>query len=269
MIQKISKPFIQECRNYGMKATLLFLLISVQTVFAVHEKVIHVLVALCDNKYQGIVPVPEKIGNGQDPNNNLYWGCGYGVKTFFKKQKEWLLLKQWNYNSGVILERLLFKHKDSSIYIVADAYNGANIKQTIIDLFDYSAGSKSCSIEYENATIKAGGNADLLCYVGHDGLMDFELEVVSEKKSNKQIGIMIFACYSKKYFKQHVAKTGAIPLLWTTHLMCPEAYVLHAAITAWIKQETPEELKEKVAQTYHAYQKCGIKGARNLFVTGH
>ena len=33
-------------------------------------KTIHVFVALCDNKYQGIVPVPPKIGNGQDLNNN-------------------------------------------------------------------------------------------------------------------------------------------------------------------------------------------------------
>ncbi|MBS1655648.1 MAG: hypothetical protein JSU05_12430, partial [Bacteroidetes bacterium] len=40
-------------------------------------KTIHVFVALCDNKYQGIVPVPAKIGNGQDPANNLYWGCSF------------------------------------------------------------------------------------------------------------------------------------------------------------------------------------------------
>lgn len=49
-------------------------------------KVVHVVVALCDNKYQGIVPVPAMIGNGQDPSNNLYWGAAYGVKTFMKKQ---------------------------------------------------------------------------------------------------------------------------------------------------------------------------------------
>ena len=27
---------------------------------------IHVLVALCDNVHQGIVPVPKSLGNGQD-----------------------------------------------------------------------------------------------------------------------------------------------------------------------------------------------------------
>mgnify|MGYP001606891461 CR=1 FL=1 len=56
-------------------------------------KTIHIFVALCDNKYQGIVPVPVKIGNGQDINNNLYWGCGFGIRTYFKNSKEWKLIK--------------------------------------------------------------------------------------------------------------------------------------------------------------------------------
>jgi hypothetical protein len=58
----------------------LFLL---QGVICAETKIIHVFVALCDNDSQGIVPVPKKIGNGNDPDNNLYWGCGYGVRTFF------------------------------------------------------------------------------------------------------------------------------------------------------------------------------------------
>ena len=43
--------------------------------------VVHVVVALCDNEHQGIVPVPATLGNGQDPRNNLYWGALYGVRT--------------------------------------------------------------------------------------------------------------------------------------------------------------------------------------------
>jgi len=55
-------------------------------------RLIHVVVALCDNQFQGIVPVPPKIGDGDDPRNNLYWGAAYGVKTFFQKAKDWSLL---------------------------------------------------------------------------------------------------------------------------------------------------------------------------------
>src|ERR1700733_9726445 len=57
-------------------------------------KCIHVFVALCDNKYQGIIPVPAAIGNGQDPENNLYWGGDYGARTFFKRSKDWKLVRK-------------------------------------------------------------------------------------------------------------------------------------------------------------------------------
>ena len=55
----------------------------------VSQRLIHVFVALCDNENQGIVKVPKGIGNGQDPGTNLYWGCGYGVKTVFTRDKSW------------------------------------------------------------------------------------------------------------------------------------------------------------------------------------
>ena len=55
-------------------------------------KTIHVFVALCDNINQGIVPVPTKLGNGQDAKNNLYWGALYGLKSYFKRSKDWVLM---------------------------------------------------------------------------------------------------------------------------------------------------------------------------------
>jgi len=93
-------------KNIGV---LLFLLCT--AVSFGQTKTIHVYVALCDNIHQGIVPVPERIGNGQDPKNNLYWGAGYGVKTFFKvKTKDWKLVRTISSDDTYILERLLFKH---------------------------------------------------------------------------------------------------------------------------------------------------------------
>ena len=229
---------------------------------------IHVLVALCDNENQGIVPVPKAIGNGQDPKNNLYWGCGFGVKTYFKKQTDWKLIKQIDLPSKQIYERLVFKHKDSSVYLVADAYNGAMIKQTVIDFLDYAAGKNKVTLTIESIKLNIGGNADLICYVGHDGLMDFSLNDYPSKVDSKKRELIILACASKNYFYNHVKKAGAYPLLWTTHLMCPEAYTLDTAIDSWIVNDSPDKTREKAAQTYNQYQKCGMKGARNLLVTG-
>lgn len=49
-------------------------------------------VALADNKNQGIVPVAAILGNGEDPQHNLYWGSAYGVKTFFSRSSDWRLI---------------------------------------------------------------------------------------------------------------------------------------------------------------------------------
>ena len=229
---------------------------------------IHVLVALCDNKNQGIVPVPQKIGNGQDPANNLYWGCGFGVKTFIKKQSDWKFIKQINNPTNSIYERVIFKHKDSLIYLVADAYNGAKIKQTVTDLLNYASGKDKIEITVDSVKIKAGGGANLICYVGHDGLMDFTLEAYPSQSDKLKRDIVLLACASKNYFYTYIKKSGANPIIWTTNLMCPEAYTLDAVIDSWIISDTPDKTREKAAQTYNQYQKCGIKGARNLIVTG-
>ncbi|HEV8272259.1 MAG TPA: hypothetical protein VGQ04_13200, partial [Chitinophagaceae bacterium] len=71
-------------------------------------KTIHVFVALCDNKYQGIVPVPAKMGNGQDAATNLYWGAAFGVKTFFNKSSDWKIIEVKKSPAENILERILF-----------------------------------------------------------------------------------------------------------------------------------------------------------------
>ena len=96
-----------------MKKVFLSLLVVVFLCSAASAKTIHVLVALCDNKNQGIVPVPAATGNGQNPKNNLYWGCAHGVKTFFKKQKDWKLTQTVENPGENILERVIFHHEPS------------------------------------------------------------------------------------------------------------------------------------------------------------
>src|SRR5688500_15113954 len=116
-----------------MKLKCIFILLLYAGILSAEVKTIHVLVALADNYSQGIVPVPDKIGNGNDAANNLYWGCKYGVKTYFKNHTNWKLVKEIKNPAKNILERLVFKNKSAEIYLVADAYKGSAIKQTITD----------------------------------------------------------------------------------------------------------------------------------------
>jgi len=232
------------------------------------QKVIHVFVALCDNKYQGIVPVPAKIGNGQDPDNNLYWGCAFGIRTYFKNSKNWKLLKKYPIDS-MKLERLIFKHTTADYYLVADAYNGKYIKQCTIDFLRSCAGINKENLSVNNKSIGISGNATLISYIGHDGLMDFELNEKFENADNLTRKTIILACISRKYFAPYLSATKANPLLWSTGLMSPEAYTLHYALESYIKNEPGTNIRNSAAKAYSKYQKCSENAARKLLVSGY
>lgn len=237
--------------------------ISIDTTY----KTIHIYVALCDNKYQGIVPVPVKIGNGQDPHNNLYWGCGFGIRTYFKNSKEWTLLRT-NRLDTIRLERLVFKHRTKNFYLVADAYDGKYIKKCTEDFLQSSCGQLKDTIMADNKTIGIAGYSSLLSYIGHDGLMDFQLTETYLNKDKKKRDVIILACYSKSYFKPHLGQANINPIVWTTGLMAPEAYTIHDALIGYTNNETNESIRTRAALAYSKYQKCSEKAARNLLATG-
>lgn len=236
--------------------------------YDINTNTIHVFVALCDNKYQGIVPVPAAIGNGQDLDNNLYWGCAFGIKTFFKKSKEWKFIKTQKIDS-IRLERLVFQHVSKNYYLVADAYDGKYIEQTTIDFLNSAAGKTKDTLKVNNTIIGINGNAKLTAYIGHNGLMDFQLNNNFDNTDGKERDAIILACISKKYFAPHLLATKAKPLVWTSGLMAPEAYTLHDALSTYISGGTNVQVQTSAAMAYSKYQKCSLKAAKNLLVTGY
>lgn len=231
------------------------------------SKVIHIFVALCDNKYQGIVPVPAKIGNGQDPENNLYWGCGFGIRSYFKKSSEWKFLKSEKIGNTV-LERVIFKHVWKDAYLVADAYDGREIKACTEDFLNSSSGQLKKTIQLTGKTLGIYGNANLVAYIGHNGLMDFELDKAYSNTDNKKRDCIILACKSKNYFTPYIANAKAVPLVWTTQFMAPEAYTLHDALSGYVLNENAAQIHQRAAKAYSKYQKCSLKAASGLLATG-
>lgn len=140
---------------------------------------IHVFVALCDNVNQGIVLVSPSLGNGDNPATNLYWGAAFGVKTFFGKSKDWQLVPHIGNPGGPVLERLIFKHRQRNLFMVADAYRGKEISQAMRDFLEAAAGHSGDAIKIKSTAgeteFYADGSAEVVAYVGHNGLMDFEL----------------------------------------------------------------------------------------------
>jgi hypothetical protein len=231
-------------------------------------RVIHVLVALCDNENQGIVPVPAFLGDGEDAQKNLYWGAAFGVKTFFSKSASWTKVAEIKDPKENVLQRIVFKHKLQNVYLVADAYRGSRMKETIGDFFAAVSGAKLENAAAGQTTLQILGSADLVAFVGHNGLMDFKPASDPVKKDDDPRDAIILACASRQYFAEALKKTSAAPLLWTSNLMAPEAYILHDALEGWVRRETAQQIQTRAAAAYAKYQKISRKSAQKLLVTG-
>jgi hypothetical protein len=230
--------------------------------------VIHVFVALADNINQGIVPVSASLGNGDNPKTNLYWGAAFGIRTFFSKNKDWELISVTPNPRTTVLERCIFKHRRNNVVLIADAYRGKEISQTTWDFLEAAGGKPGEKLKVGDAEIHTDGSADLVAYIGHNGLMDFRLHSNPRRRDNRERRAIILACASKQYFAPSLQASGATPLVWTTNLMAPEAYVLSAAIDGWIRKENDEQIRVRAAEAYNKYQNCGLKAAKALFATG-
>ena len=246
--------------------------------------VAHISVALADNKYQWIARVPDKIGNGQQPQNNLYWGALYGLKTFLTKKKRWKLTPATSTKDKAILERIvllktftIINGKKTDFYVVADAWDGKTINKAVEKFAAHASGNTPETITINNTKVHAGSNAHLIGYIGHDILMDYnlsdnntltempKLNSIHPQKDNPAKSTIVLACQSNRYFKEKLLYWNVNPLILTNSNMAPEAYTVDAILNSFAKQATAKQIHESAAQAYNKYQKCGINSARKLF----
>lgn len=256
----------------ALVASAAFLSPAISAAPADAPRVAHIFVALADNVNQGIVPVPAKIGNGQDPANNLYWGAAFGVKSYFRTSPGWETVQCGAGPKPGVMERCVFKNGKADFYVVADAYDGSQIRQTVTDFLSAAARLQKEVISLKTRSgdvrLEIGGASEVIAYVGHDAFMDFNIPKISAKLDEHRPKVIILACASKPYFGPYLRVTGSEPILWTTGLMAPEAYSLRAALEGEIAGESGEQIRQRAAVAYDKFQKCGLRGAQRLFATG-
>jgi hypothetical protein len=234
--------------------------------------VAHVFVALCDNDNQGIVPVPRHLGNGASPSTNLYWGAQFGVRRYFSRVTPWARVKHEGPVPPGVLERAVFGAtlpafgQSARVYVIADAWDGRNIRDTIGAFLEAAAGRRTERITVDARSVAAGGAAHVVAFVGHDGLMDFDPPAVAAGAAEPARAAIVLACTSESYFGPLLRRARALSLLLTTSLMAPEAYTLEAALRAWFSGAQPDAVVRAAARAYDSYQHCGTAAARRLFV---
>lgn len=236
-----------------MSAMRIFALLALTLTADAEPARIHVFIALADNKSQGILPVPAAIGDGDDTAKNLYWGCSEALKPVLKTSGIWKLERSELNPRPEIIERAVFSHKSGKWEIVADVYRGSAIRQCTVDFFTALASDQPLE------------RVPLVAYIGHDGLMDFELPEAATARRGPGREAIVLCCKSRDFFGPHLERVGAKPLLTTTQLMYPGGFVLRAALDGWMVGETPAQIRQRAATAYANNQKISVKAASGVF----
>jgi hypothetical protein len=213
------------------------------------EKRIAVFVGLCDNETQGIVKVGARIGDGNKPDDNLYWGCSEGLRSHFKASKRWKLEKRETATGDErIFERLTFRHVSHDAVLVAEAWRGSNLKE--------------CYIAFEKALLS--GKQDLVAFIGHNVLMDTAIDPPAAKAAGKTDAIVL-CCMSDTYFDTRLTNAGGRPVLLTTQYMYPGSFILHDALEPWLAGKDRNDLRDAAGAAYAKNQKIKLAAAKGVF----
>jgi hypothetical protein len=229
------------------------------------DRIAHVFVALCDNQNQGIQPVPAKIGNGQDPVNNLYWGNSEGLAGWFGARKSWQRLHIVAKPEESVLERRVYRHVSLKCLLVADAYDGACMNQCLSAFFGALAGKLAVRVPSETGEIDAGGAAHFVAFLGHNGLMERGVTPPELKPGTLGKASVVLGCQSAAYFLPLLKPLEARPLLLTKQNMYPGAFLLEAALSGWLAGKEPSSIRVSVAAAYAQNQKISQKSALGVF----
>lgn len=240
-----------------------------EAVEAGRSLVAHVTVALADSEHQGIGPVSGNLGDGMRPEVNLYWGALYGVEKFLPK-KGWRIVERATMADPRILSRVIFERRVKRdrrtvrVVLIADAWAGPHIRDATIRYFEHAAGRDSEIVTVGDERVAAGGSAHVVAYIGHNGLMDFDIPEVAARGAGTTAAIAL-ACISKDDFLPILERVNAEPILLTKSLMAPEAYTLDAALVTWFAGGTSQDVYVAGSDAYCVYQKCSTRTARKMF----
>jgi hypothetical protein len=230
-----------------MKRILILFALLIATATAAPKKVA-VFIALCDNASQGIIPVPAKIGNGDDPTNNLYWGCGDGLPSVLKASKGWNFVRNDTPPNSNVLKRSIFTDREALTEVAIEGWRGSEIR--------------ACLQAFETALVS--GEHSLCIFIGHNVLMDGKIPELG-KKASKPVDAMVLCCKSKSYFKGRLENLGARPVLLTTQLMYPGGFLVRDTIPLWAHGASPKELRTVAGMSYARNQKISSKAATGVF----
>lgn len=215
--------------------------------------VVQVHVPLCDND---IIPCGNaRLGDGDRPAGNLYWGTTEGTVGWFGRRRggwtqvlasdgaavglpEVLDLRVWR---RTITTPRAWRAKGAParypLYVVAFAWRGERIDDALARWAADVHGRGGTAIALpDGTTLAAGGDAQLVAYVGHNRFMDlgaFDWDALATGADSRPRGAIGIACHTAVYVQDVLPGPGRVPLLFTRDFLLASSAALEGAVLAF------------------------------------
>jgi hypothetical protein len=228
--------------------------------------VVEVHVPLCDNRV--LRCGNGRLGDGDEPGRNLYWGTSGGFKGWFgRKGSGWRELGRLG-PDGEILETRIWATKVTArgalrargvrgqveVIVIARAWRGTSIEQAMkayaADLF----GDEARHVQVGDRAIAGGGAAHLVAFVGHNGWMDVASFDWPAGEATAVKGTVAIACLTEDYLAGPVPSPRRVPLLMTRSLLFAGAHGFEGAVSAFARGEDLRQIHLGAARAYAAGQ---------------
>jgi hypothetical protein len=243
--------------------------------------VVEIHVPLCDSTI--IACGNAKLGDGDNPETNLYWSTTPGFGEWFaRKGSGWKrVLKQKAADTGdtdvlavhvyrrsVIAPASWRKRgspKQFEIDLVIHGWRGKAIDRALAAYaVDVSgAGARIVTLD-DGTTIEAGGAAQLVAWVGHNRLMDLE-KFDWPAPGHDSKGAIAIACDTAPYMKAAVSAATRVPLLMTSDLLFANAAPLEAVVLAFASGGDYARIRRDAATAYAGVQRSSLAHVLGAF----
>ena len=213
--------------------------------------VVQAHVPLCDSHI--IACGNAKLGNGEAPDENLYWATSEGFVGWLGRRgsgwKQVLHADGTGIDRDILDVRVWTRTVEASaawrkrgvparvpVYIVAFAWRGQAIDRALATYWSDLYGLDHRDVTLADGTVlAAGGAAQVVAYVGHNRLYDVAPPDWAKLSNDKAPvrGTFAIACNTGPFMADHVSSAQRVPLLYTNDFLMASAGAFEGAVLAY------------------------------------
>jgi hypothetical protein len=233
--------------------------------------VVQIHAPLCEKT---IIPCGnDRLGNGDNPDTNLYWATSPGFGKWFARKgggwKKVLDQKAGDTGDADVLAVHVYKRTMTapkawvakgapakfSLFAVVHGWRGSAIDRSLEAYARELSGLDPRVLALADGTeLVAGGSAQIVAFSGHNRLMDIdEFQWPEPAKTAK--GAIAVACKTADYMQEAVPAPTRVPLLMTRDFLFANAAPVEAVVLAFARGGSYSKMRKDAAAAYAGVQK--------------